>query len=197
MKLAGVNSMTVGVFSWVSLEPEEGKFTFGWLDDIMDRLAKAGMFAVLATPSGARPAWMSQKYPEVLRVRSDRQRNLHGLRHNHCFTSPVYREKCRLINTKLAERYKDHPALLVWHVSNEYRRRVPLRPLPAGLPRVAATAIRRQPGRAQQGLVDGVLEPDVHRLGADRVALQPRRERAAGAEPGLAAVRRRTRRWTS
>lgn len=64
MKLAGVNCLTVGVFSWVSLEPKEGKFTFGWLDDIMDRLAKAGMFAVLATPSGARPAWMSRKYPD-------------------------------------------------------------------------------------------------------------------------------------
>ncbi len=119
MKLAGVNCVTVGVFSWVTLEPAEGRFTFGWLDDVMDRLAKAEMFAVLATPSGARPAWMSQKYPEVLRVRGDRLRNLHGGRHNHCFTSPIYREKCRLINTKLAQRYKDHPALLVWHVSNE------------------------------------------------------------------------------
>jgi beta-galactosidase len=119
MKLANINCVTVGVFSWATLEPQEGEFSFGWLDDVMDRLAKAGMFAVLATPSGARPAWMSQKYPEVLRVRSDRQRNLHGGRHNHCFTSPVYREKCRIISTKLADRYKDHPALLVWHVSNE------------------------------------------------------------------------------
>ena len=93
MKLAHCNTMTVGVFSWVSLEPEEGKFTFGWLDTIMDKLAKNGMFAVLATPSGARPAWMSKKYPEVLRINEYRVRNLHGNRHNHCFTSPVYREK--------------------------------------------------------------------------------------------------------
>ncbi len=120
MKLAHCNAMSVGIFAWARLEPAEGQFDFGWLDQIMDMLAENDAYAVLATPSGARPAWLSAKYPEVLRVRPDRQRNLHGGRHNHCFTSPVYREKCRLINTKLAERYKDHPALLVWHISNEY-----------------------------------------------------------------------------
>jgi beta-galactosidase len=86
----------------------------------MDKLAQNDGYAVLATPSGARPAWMSAKYPEVLRVSPERARNLHGHRHNHCFTSPVYREKTAAINRKLAERYKDHPALIVWHVSNEY-----------------------------------------------------------------------------
>lgn len=120
MKLAHCNVMSVGIFSWVALEPQEGRFTFDWLDRLLDEFAKNGMFAVLATPSGARPAWMSQKYPEVLRVNADRVRILHGARHNHCYTSPVYREKTALINHKLAERYKDHPALLLWHLSNEY-----------------------------------------------------------------------------
>jgi beta-galactosidase len=120
MKLANCNAMSVGIFAWAALEPEEGRFEFGWLDRIMDLLAQNGGYTVLATPSGARPAWLSQKYPEVLRVRPDRGRNLHGRRHNHCYTSPIYREKCDLINTRLAERYKDHPALLVWHLSNEY-----------------------------------------------------------------------------
>lgn len=120
MKLAHVNMVSVGIFSWVALEPAEGQFEFGWLDRVMDMLAENNVYAALATPSGARPAWLSQKYPEVLRVRPDRGRNLHGTRHNHCFTSPVYREKTQIINTKLAERYKDHPALALWHVSNEY-----------------------------------------------------------------------------
>ncbi len=79
-----------------------------------------GISVMLATPSAARPAWLSQKYPEVLRVREDRVRNLHGGRHNHCLTSPIYREKVQIINAKLAQRYKDHPALIAWHVSNEY-----------------------------------------------------------------------------
>jgi beta-galactosidase len=120
MKLAGCNAMSTGIFSWVSLEPEEGRFDFGWLDTIMDKLAANGAFAVLATPSGSKPAWMSEKYPEVCRVDAQGRRAPHGARHNHCRTSPVYREKCRIINTELARRYKDHPALLVWHVSNEY-----------------------------------------------------------------------------
>lgn len=119
-KLAGCNAMSVGIFSWVALEPEEGAYDFTWLDEVMDMLAANGMVAVLATPSGARPAWMSKKYPEVLRVTPERQRILQGGRHNHCLTSPVYREKVTAINTLLAERYKDHPALGMWHVSNEY-----------------------------------------------------------------------------
>jgi len=120
MKLANCNVMTVGVFSWTALEPAEGQFTFAWLDKVLDDLAANGAYAVLATPSGAKPAWLSQKYPEILRVERDGVRNRHGQRHNHCFTSPVYREKVRAINTQLAQRYQDHPALIVWHVSNEY-----------------------------------------------------------------------------
>jgi beta-galactosidase len=120
LKLAHCNSLSVGIFAWARLEPAEGQYDFGWLDRVMDLLAENGAYAVLATPSGARPAWMAEKYPEVLRVRPDRGRNLFGRRHNHCQTSPIYREKTRLINRKLAERYKDHPALLVWHLSNEY-----------------------------------------------------------------------------
>lgn len=120
MKLAKCNVMSVGIFSWVSLEPEEGVFTFEWLDRILDSFAENGIYAFLATPSGARPAWMSQKYPEVLRVEANRVRNLHGFRHNHCATSPVYREKVRIMNTKLAEHYANHPAVIGWHISNEF-----------------------------------------------------------------------------
>ena len=117
---AGINTLSVGIFSWAMLEPEEGSYRFEWLDEVMDMLAKNGMKAVLATPSGARPAWMAEKYSEVLRVDGLRRRQLFGARHNHCLTSPVYREKVRRINTLLAERYKNHPALGMWHVSNEY-----------------------------------------------------------------------------
>jgi beta-galactosidase len=120
MQLAGCNAMSVGIFAWTALEPSEGVFTFDWLDRTLDGLADNGVYALLATPSGARPAWMSQQYPEILRTRSDHGRNLHGVRHNHCFTSPIYREKVATINAKLAERYANHPALLAWHISNEY-----------------------------------------------------------------------------
>lgn len=120
MKLAHCNVFSLNIFGWSSIEPEEGKYNFDWLDNIMDELASQGSYVILATPSAARPAWMSQKYPEVLRVQSNRQRNLHGQRHNHCYTSPIYRKKTKDINRILAERYKNHSALIMWHVSNEY-----------------------------------------------------------------------------
>ncbi len=120
MKEAGINSATVGIFAWSLIEPEEGVYDFSFLDTILDKMHENGMKAVLATPSGARPPWMAQKYPEVLQVQETGIRNEFGVRHNHCLTSPVYREKVRNINRLLAERYKDHPALMMWHISNEY-----------------------------------------------------------------------------
>ncbi len=120
MKLAKCNVMSVGIFAWSAIEPAEGAWTFEWLDRVLDTFAENGVYALLATPSGARPAWMSRKYPEVLRVGPNRIRNLHGQRHNHCYTSPVYREKTALMNGHLAQRYAHHPAVIGWHVSNEY-----------------------------------------------------------------------------
>ncbi|WP_407271335.1 beta-galactosidase [Radiobacillus sp. PE A8.2] len=120
MKLAHTNTFSVGIFAWSTLEPEEGSYQFEWLDDIFENIHRIGGNVILATPSGARPAWMSQKYPEVLRVNGSRVKQLHGGRHNHCFTSNVYREKTQQMNRLLAERYGNHPALLMWHVSNEY-----------------------------------------------------------------------------
>ncbi len=120
MKLSNVNCATVGIFSWSLIEPEEGVYNFQWLDTILDKLHANGTSAILATPSGARPAWLAQKYPEVLRVEENGIRNEYGVRHNHCLTSPIYREKVRNINRIIAERYKDHPAVKMWHISNEY-----------------------------------------------------------------------------
>ena len=120
MKKAHCNVMSVGIFSWAALEPEEGVFNFEWLDKVINTLYENGISTILATPSGARPAWLSQKYPEVLRVSEKRVRNLHGFRHNHCYTSPVYREKTAILNGKLAERYANNPAVIMWHISNEF-----------------------------------------------------------------------------
>jgi beta-galactosidase len=111
---------TLGVFSWVSLQPEEARFTFEWLDAILEKLAAAGRVVCLATPSAAQPAWMSQRYPDVLRSDAQGQRRHHGWRVNYCPTSPNYRRLASQMARKLAERYHDHPALVAWHVSNEY-----------------------------------------------------------------------------
>jgi len=120
MKATNSNVMSIGMFSWAKLEPQEGVFNFEWMDNIIDSLHENGISVFLSTPSGARPMWLAKKYPEVLRVAPNRQRNLFGARHNHCYTSPVYREKIGIINAKLAERYAKHPGVKLWHISNEY-----------------------------------------------------------------------------
>ncbi|MCU6669014.1 beta-galactosidase [Enterobacteriaceae bacterium H4N4] len=120
MKETKCNVMSVGIFSWSRLEPAEGEYQFGWLDNVLDTLHANGIFVFLATPSGAKPAWVSEKYPEVLRTNSDQSKNLHGERHNHCPSSPEYLRLTGNINQQLAKRYAHHPAVLAWHISNEY-----------------------------------------------------------------------------
>ncbi len=121
MKKAHVNCVSLGIFAWTALEREEGKYTLAWLEECVQNLYDNGIYTILATPSGARPAWMAQKYPEVLRVESNLHRNRMGLRHNHCYTSPVYREKVRGIAAALAGALGNHPGVILWHLSNEYR----------------------------------------------------------------------------
>lgn len=119
-KLANCNEMSVGIFSWAKLEPREGEYDFSFLDAIIEKVAAAGGKVILATPSGARPRWLAEKYPEVLRVRTDGVREHFKARHNHCPTSPVYRQKVAAINRKLAERYGQNETVVAWHISNEY-----------------------------------------------------------------------------
>lgn len=120
LKNAGINSVSVGIFAWAALEPREGEYNFEWLDNVIDKLYQNGIYTILATPSGARPAWMDKKYPECMRTNSEGVQNTHGRRHNHCYTSPKYRELVQNMDRRLAERYKDHPGIMMWHLSNEY-----------------------------------------------------------------------------
>lgn len=119
MKKAGINSATLGVFSWSAYEPEEGEFHFEWLEEMIENLYQNGIYTVLSTPSGARPAWLDAAYPEAMRVDNRGLRNHHGVRHNHCMSSPKYREKVGIIDRKLAERFGSHPGVIMYHISNE------------------------------------------------------------------------------
>lgn len=120
MKEARINCVSVGIFSWAGLEPREGEYHFDWLEEILDRLYQNGIYTILATPSGAKPIWMSEKYPEIRRVQENLVRDETGDRHNHCYTSPIYREKVKAMDTALAKRFALHPGVILWHLSNEY-----------------------------------------------------------------------------
>lgn len=119
-KLAGINLVTLPVFGWAKLQPSENQFDFGWLDKIMDLLAENGIYACLATSTAAQPAWMSLKYPEILPVDAQGRKRTHGKRVNFCVNSKKYRQFSSALAKKMAERYKEHPALLIWHIANEY-----------------------------------------------------------------------------
>lgn len=119
MKKVGVNVVTLCVFAWASLEPQEGKYALGWLDKIMDSMYENGIYVILATPSGGKPPWMVKEYPDIMRVNARRERLLYGERENHCNSSEIFRKKVRQIDELLGERYGGHPALLLWHISNE------------------------------------------------------------------------------
>ncbi len=120
MKQAGITVATVGVFSWVTLQPSENEFNFGWLDEVINGLHANGIKVVLATPTAAQPAWMSEHYPEVLRSNEFGVRSAHQGRTNYCPNSPDYRRFSGDIARRLAERYQNHPAIVLWHISNEY-----------------------------------------------------------------------------
>ncbi len=117
---AGINLLTLPVFSWAKLEPDEGVYDFGWLDRILDKIWEHGIYVCLATPTTAQPAWLSTRYPEVLPVDMAGRRRTHGMRVFFCVNSLKYRERAAAIAEEMAKRYARHPALAMWHVSNEY-----------------------------------------------------------------------------
>lgn len=116
---AFVNTVSIGIFSWVEFEPEDGVYTFDFFDKIMDDLAAHGMKACFATPSAGKPHWLGVKYPDILPVGSNGVRARRGARGNFCKSSPDFRRKIYDLNTQLAKHYKDHPALGMWHITNE------------------------------------------------------------------------------
>jgi beta-galactosidase len=118
-QLAGIDIATLNVFSWSLNQPDEETYRFEWLDEVMDRLHAHGVRVCMGTSTAAHPAWMARKYPDILTVGYDGRRRKYGRRHNSCPNSPTFRHYGPLMARKLAERYKDHPALLLWHVNNE------------------------------------------------------------------------------
>ncbi len=120
MKLAHVNTMSLGIFSWTQLEPEEGVYDFSYLDEMIARIGENGGKVLLATPTGGKPLWMTKKYPEIRMVDQFGKTEKAGRRHNHCCNSPVFREKTREIDRRLAERYGKNDTVIGWHLSNEY-----------------------------------------------------------------------------
>src|SRR5580765_7884029 len=109
MKLAGVNMVSINIFSWAILEPRPDQYHFGQLDRIMDLLAENSIAADLATATASPPAWMSRLYPSMLPVTHEGIRLSHGSRQHYCPNSSDFRRKSALLVERLAEQYRTHP----------------------------------------------------------------------------------------
>jgi beta-galactosidase len=120
LRLAGIDIVTLNVFSWARLQPSEDVYDFSDLDSIIDMVTDAGMNICLATSTATHPAWMARKYPDVLRVDIDGRKRQFGARQNSCPNSPSYRKYSVRLAEKTAERYGKRKNILAWHISNEY-----------------------------------------------------------------------------
>jgi len=120
MKEAGVNLVTLGVFSWATLQPSEGNWDFAWLDKILGMCLEAGIRVDMATATASPPPWLGLNYPDTLAVTADGMTLAWGARQHFSPSSKTFIEKSQVVVKKLLERYKDHPAIVMWHVGNEY-----------------------------------------------------------------------------
>ena len=125
MAEAGVNLVTVGVFSWSRLQPAPGELTVGWLDRVLDRLAEAGIGVDLATGTASPPHWLVAEHPEILPVTADGRRLAPGARQHYCPSAPALRAAAVDLAERMARHYSGHPAVTMWHVGNEYGCHVP------------------------------------------------------------------------
>jgi beta-galactosidase len=120
MRQAGVNLVSLGVFAWAQLEPRPGEYDFGWLDRVIELLHAQGVKINLATATASPPPWLARLHPESLPVTAAGVTLWPGSRQQYCPHSAAYRERAAALVERLAERYREHPALVMWHINNEY-----------------------------------------------------------------------------
>src|ERR1700733_5380012 len=115
----GMNVVRMGEGAWSVWEPEEGRYEFALFDQALELCQKHGLNAIMGTPTYTPPAWLTERYPEVLRASFDGSRLVHGSRRHYNYTSPVYRAKSEAITEQLARHYRAHPMVIGWQIDNE------------------------------------------------------------------------------
>ncbi|MGN0514618.1 MAG: beta-galactosidase [Lachnospiraceae bacterium] len=120
MKKAHINIVTLNVFSWAALQPDENTYSFERLDKIMKLVRENGLKVCMATSTGAHPAWMAKRHPDILRTEFNGMKRKFGGRHNSCPNSPTYRLYAPRLAGELARRYKEYDNIVAWHISNEF-----------------------------------------------------------------------------
>ena len=119
MRDAGITVIRIAEFAWNKVEPEEGKFEFGFFDEFLDLCEEKSMKVIFGTPTATPPAWLTEKYPEVLNATKEGVLYRHGGRRHYNYNSPVYQRLSARIVEKEAEHYGKHPAITGWQIDNE------------------------------------------------------------------------------
>ncbi|MCR5031989.1 MAG: beta-galactosidase [Lachnospiraceae bacterium] len=120
MLSAGIGVIRIAEFAWNKIEPAEGEFTYDFYDEFLDLCEEAGMQVIFCTPTATPPAWLTEKYPEVLNAEIDGTLTHHGARRHYNYNSPVYREKSRIITEKSASHYAGRSCIIGWQLDNEF-----------------------------------------------------------------------------
>lgn len=116
----GLTLVRIGEFAWSRIEPEPGRYDWGWLDRAIDTLAAAGLQVILGTPTATPPKWLVDTMPDMVAIDEQGRPRGFGSRRHYCFSHPGYRAECARIVSALAERYGQHPAIVMWQTDNEY-----------------------------------------------------------------------------
>lgn len=119
MKETGINLVRLAEFAWSRLEPEEGRYDFGWLRRVIAKLDAAGIGVILCTPSATPPVWLTEKYPDILPIAEDGRRTTHGARLHYCPNHEIYQEYIRKINEAIVQEFDSCPNVIGWQVDNE------------------------------------------------------------------------------
>jgi beta-galactosidase len=116
---ANIKVVRIGEFAWSLYEPEEDRFEFTWIKEVLDFFHQYGIKVVLCTPSATPPKWMTDQYPDIFQEDIHGNTKIFGTRKHYCFNSDIYRKKTRVLVEMIASRYTDHPAVEAWQVDNE------------------------------------------------------------------------------
>ena len=119
METLGVHVVRIGEFAWSRLEPRDGEFDFGWLDDAIEALTRHNMKIILGTPTNCAPMWLYQDHPDTLRWERDGRPTGTGMRGHRCMVSPTFRKYAGRIIEELARRYAGKPEIFAWQLDNE------------------------------------------------------------------------------
>ena len=119
IKESGINTVRMGEFAWSRMEPEEGHFAFGWLDEAVESLGQAGIRTIICTPTACPPAWLVTGHPEILYQDNRGVIRPFGGRRHYCYNNDFYREACVRITQKIAEHYGKNPWVAGFQIDNE------------------------------------------------------------------------------